>query len=54
MPTALLSAKLSAGDSVGSTEYPEVQEDSYSVLLGQGDDVTDVIWVISGVVVSSF
>lgn len=27
MPTALLSAKLSAGDSVGSTEHPEVKED---------------------------
>lgn len=53
MSTAPLSAKLLVGNSTGSTEHPEVREKeaglySYSVLLSQGDDVTDAIWVIWG------
>lgn len=53
MPTALLSAKITAGNRIGSIEHPEVREKedglhSYSVLLVQEEDVIDAPWVIWG------
>lgn len=50
MPTALLSANLTADNSIGPIEHPEVREKedalhSHSVLV-QEDDVTDTVWVI--------